>query len=390
MRHTEVIIFISAIVISLLIGLSSLLPVEIYSSAIWHILWIAIAVALIFSIIIIVRQTYNNERTTYMGRLRRNGPAFIMHISFLLMIAGGFCTSLFSRRGTLHLFPSQTADCFISSDGKIKKLPSAVTLLSFATEYYPGKNLHKDFKSELKTATGDTMRISMNHIGRLEDYRFYQTSYDDYGGTFLTVTYDPTGTALVYTGFILFISTGVIEIGRNIRRHSARLTNLYAIAVCIISLGACLISLSPAREGVIPILATYWMPVHVGFCCAGYAVLGSTLPIAVIALSRHRLSCRQHFANIGIHLILPGVFLLGLGIITGAMWANVSWGRYWAWDPKETWSLATLLLYSIPLHRYFKMRRQPKFFSIYLILAFSSIIMTYFGVNFLPSLHAYN
>ncbi|MDE5996702.1 MAG: cytochrome c biogenesis protein ResB, partial [Muribaculaceae bacterium] len=144
MRRTEIIVFVSAVVISLLIGLSSLLPAEIYSSAIWHILWIAIAVALIFGII--------------MGRLWRNGPAFIMHIAFLFMIVGGFCTSLSSRRGTLHLFPSQTADCFISANGKMEKLPSAVTLLSFAPEYYPGMNFPKDFKSELKVASGDTMR----------------------------------------------------------------------------------------------------------------------------------------------------------------------------------------------------------------------------------------
>ena len=137
MRRTEIIVFVSAVVVPLLIGLSSLLPAEIYSSAVWHILWIIIAVALIIGIIYLIRKTYNTKRTTTMGRLWRIRSAFMMHIAFLLMIAGGFCTSLFSRRGTLHLFPSQTADCFISSDGKMERLPSAVTLLSFAPEYYP-------------------------------------------------------------------------------------------------------------------------------------------------------------------------------------------------------------------------------------------------------------
>ena len=209
MRPTEIIVFVSAVVISLLIGLSSLLPAEIYSSAIWHILWIAIAVALIFGLIIIVRKTRNAKRATSMGRLRHNGPALIMHIAFLFMIAGGFCTSLFSRRGTLHLFPSQTSDCFISPGGKVEKLPSAVTLLSFAPEYYPGMNFPKDFKTKLKTDSGDTIHISMNHIGRLGNYRLYQTSYDDQGGTVLTVTYDPAGIAVTYTGFFLFALGGL-------------------------------------------------------------------------------------------------------------------------------------------------------------------------------------
>lgn len=589
-----------------------------------------------------------------MGRLWRNWTALIMHLSFLCMIAGGFCNSLFSRQGTLHLLPSQTADYFISSDGKKEKLPSAVTLLSFAPEYYPGMNFPKDFKSELLTAAGDTMHISMNHIGKLGHYRFYQTSYDDFGGTVLTVTYDPIGIAVTYTGFLLFAVSGVIWLwmiywrsrlkrklltacvllgcfypasmdasavpavdanfadslasrqvlfnGETISfaRFSDRLTykltgkgsvsglspeafiaslikykeewskvpfikvkskalrealsiegeyatiaNLYdengdyipqrlykgglgkldkdillldekvallidlwdgelftplhadsdnlrsnfsikseilyyrvnplriificailSVALILLSLilkknirifpfiavigiggiiaylwlwyisasvplsstgdimefvGVCMILLSavmawreesrllvalgmastsflllvallgmkdPVLSPVMPVLASPWLSVHVSLVMLSYAILGFTLPVAISAIVLPRQ--RKELVSLAMTLLAPGVFLLGMGIITGAMWANVSWGRYWAWDPKETWSLVTLLLYSIPLHKYFKMQRIPMFCSIYLIFAFSSVIMTYFGVNFLPSLHAYN
>ena len=654
MRRTEIIVFISAVVISLLIGLSSLLPAEIYSSAIWRILWVAIAIALIFSLIIIVRKTLNGKHTTSMERLWRNGPVFIMHIAFLFMIAGGFCTSLFSRRGTLHLFPSQTADCFISADGKMEKLPSAVTLLSFAPEYYPGMNFPKDFRSELKTAAGDTIHISMNHIGRIGNYRFYQTSYDDQGGTVLTVTHDPAGIAVTYAGFLLFavgglawllklaagarkglkksallillgficfgsgeayavpaVDTGMADslairqvmfngetvsfaafsnkltykltgrgsvaslspeafvaslikykedwsqvpflkvkskalrkalaaegeyisvaslydadgeyipariykggagpldkdilaldermallidlwngelftplppdsdrlrsdisikseifyqkvnpvkllficailtvalilvmqiLRRNIRLFPIIATlgiagiiafawlwyisgsvPLSATADIMEFVGICMILLSgiaawrkespllvalgmasasflllvsmlgmkdPVLSPVMPVLASPWLSVHVSLVMLAYAVLGFTLPVAVTSLIVS--SQRDRLIHLSISLLAPGIFLLGLGIITGAMWANVSWGRYWAWDPKETWSLVTLLLYSIPLHKYFKMQRLPIFCGIYLILAFSSVLMTYFGVNLLPSLHAYN
>ncbi|MDE5586255.1 MAG: cytochrome c biogenesis protein ResB, partial [Muribaculaceae bacterium] len=235
MRRTELIVFISAVVISLLIGLSSLLPAEIYSSAIWHILWIAIGLALIFGII--------------MGRLWRNWTAFIMHVSFLCMIAGGFCTSLSSRRGTLHLLPSQTADCFISADGRKQPLPSAVTLLSFAPEYYSGMNFPKDFRSVLKTASGDTMRISMNHIGRLGDYRFYQTSYDGQGGTVLTVTHDPLGIGVTYAGFFLFAVGGLAWLLRSVGkfRLKKRISSP-CILLCCICLGSVNASAVPAVD----------------------------------------------------------------------------------------------------------------------------------------------
>lgn len=630
-------IFTVAVALSLLIGLSSLMPQEVYSSAGWYILWITIGVALVAGIM--------------MKQLRHHRALLIIHLSLLLMIVGGFCTALSSRRGTLHLLPAQTADTFITSKGKAEKLPEAVTLISFSPEYYPGMSFPKDFKTALLTASGDTMHISMNHIGRLKGYRFYQASYDNEGGTILTVTHDPIGIPIVYAGFLFFIAGGAWHLMGRLRRrrHTAticllfisafiwagsasavpavppsvadslanrqvlfngetvpfntvatkltyKLTGrndaggispeaflaslieyrtewsevpflkvkskalreqlgidgdyasvaqlysptgeyipgslykggdgpldkeiirldekigllidlwngelftplpsgarglrsklsiksevtynrispvrilfiltiiaaltvllLYALrrtprlwvallTLCIADAGcyAWLWSLSPriplsdtsgmmqfisifvillaALESrnrnsslltgisllgasflllvawlgikdpvispVMPVLASPWLSVHVSLVMLAYAVLGFTLPVAVTALIIAKE--RERFVKLAVSLLEPGVFLLGLGIITGSMWANVSWGRYWAWDPKETWSLVTLLLYAIPLHRYFGMRKQPLFCAIYLIMAFSSILMTYFGVNLLPSLHAYN
>ncbi len=322
-----------------------------------------------------------------------------MHVSFLCMIGGGFCTSRFSLNGILHLHPSQTARYFFTYDGELKKLPTSVTLLSFATEYYPDMDLPKDFKSELLTASGDTIHISMNHIGRLYDYRFYQTSYDDQGGSVLTVTYDPVGIALTYTGFLLFTLGGIawllkmtkrkLLIKKILRAPKSKVVLAVGITIALLLLLAGMFGIKDlVTHPLLPVLASPWLAVHVSFLILAYAALGFTLPVAITALAVVRR--RKRMISLAFNLLALGVFLLGLGIISGAMWANVSWGRYWAWDPKETWALVTLLLYSIPLHRYFKMQNQPKFCAIYLILVFSSIIMTYLGVNYLPSLHAYN
>lgn len=141
----------------------------------------------------------------------------------------------------------------------------------------------------------------------------------------------------------------------------------------------------PAITPLMPVLASPWLSIHVTLVMASYAVLLFTLPAAVVALVH---PTRRLMAAMQL-LCLGGVLLLGLGIFTGAMWANVSWGRYWAWDPKETWALVTMLLYAIPLHRSTGLTARPRALALYLLLASLSIAMTYAGVNYLPSLHAY-
>jgi cytochrome c biogenesis factor len=90
-------------------------------------------------------------------------------------------------------------------------------------------------------------------------------------------------------------------------------------------------------------------------------------------------------------LLYPAVFLLTTGIFLGAIWANVSWGTYWSWDPKETWALITLMIYAVPLHaESMPCFRNPRFYHLYMIFAFLSVLTTYFGVNYLlGGMHSY-
>ena len=90
-------------------------------------------------------------------------------------------------------------------------------------------------------------------------------------------------------------------------------------------------------------------------------------------------------------MLYPAVFFLAAGIFLGAVWANVSWGKYWSWDPKEVWALITMMIYAVPFHHEsLHFLRQPKWFHLYLILAFFTVLMTYFGVNyFLGGMHSY-
>jgi ABC-type transport system involved in cytochrome c biogenesis permease subunit len=90
-------------------------------------------------------------------------------------------------------------------------------------------------------------------------------------------------------------------------------------------------------------------------------------------------------------LLFPAIFCLAIGIFIGAVWANISWGRYWGWDPKEVWALITLLVYSFAFHsQSLSFFRHPIFFHTFMIVAFICVLITYFGVNFiLGGMHSY-
>lgn len=90
-------------------------------------------------------------------------------------------------------------------------------------------------------------------------------------------------------------------------------------------------------------------------------------------------------------MLYPAVFLLAAGIFIGAVWANISWGRYWGWDPKEVWALITMLIYAAPLHcRSIPFFRNHIRYHAYTLAAFLAVVMTYFGVNFLlGGMHSY-
>jgi cytochrome c-type biogenesis protein CcsB len=93
--------------------------------------------------------------------------------------------------------------------------------------------------------------------------------------------------------------------------------------------------------------------------------------------------------ELGYQLILLGFLFLSIGIITGAVWANSAWGRYWGWDPKETWSLITWFVYATLLHARLMRGWHGKRIAFLSMIGFASVLFTYFGVNLLPGLHSY-
>ena len=148
-----------------------------------------------------------------------------------------------------------------------------------------------------------------------------------------------------------------------------------------------------------PVLRSPLLSIHVVVIMISYTLLAFTMLNGVAALIINTTHKNSPLANkeiaelqrISTLMLYPAVFLLTAGIFIGAVWANISWGRYWGWDPKEVWALITMLVYSATLHSgSIKAMRRPMFFHIYCIVAFLAVLMTYFGVNFiLGGMHSY-
>lgn len=143
---------------------------------------------------------------------------------------------------------------------------------------------------------------------------------------------------------------------------------------------------NPQLTNLMPVLRSPLLSVHVLTVMLSYAML------AIIALASGLWLCgRRELLPMARTLLRPAVFLMAAGIFIGAVWANMSWGRYWGWDPKEVWALITMIVYSFPLHTVsLPSFRRDRRFAIWCLAAFATVLMTYIGVNFLlGGLHSY-
>ena len=185
-----------------------------------------------------------------------------------------------------------------------------------------------------------------------------------------------------------------------IKRSSMTLA-LVAFFAGIILFVANLNFMDPEITPLVPVLKSYWLMIHVAVITASYgffgisfllglltlAFMGTSNPSKVVLLQPHIRELRI-INEMSLHI---GLYLLTAGIFLGAVWANESWGRYWGWDPKETWALITMVVYAFILHaRFLPALRSDYAFSVMSVLGLASVLMTYFGVNYyLSGLHSY-
>jgi cytochrome c-type biogenesis protein CcsB len=159
--------------------------------------------------------------------------------------------------------------------------------------------------------------------------------------------------------------------------------------------------MDPQITNLVPVLKSYWLVIHVSVVTASYGFLGMGALLAAINLLLMFFETKKNYERFETQInqitqiieltLITGLYLLAAGAFLGGVWANESWGRYWGWDPKETWALVTVIVYAFIIH----MRIVPGLegrllFNIVSLFGFSSVIMTYFGVNYyLTGLHSY-
>ena len=317
-----------------------------------------------------------------------------LHFSILLILLGALLTMLTGQHGRMKLEPNRpNSHFFIKNQDDIMKeaLPFSLTLDHFEVETYPDSPKPKDYISHVQVKDGNTTTettISMNNILRHKHYRFYQSDYDEHGNSILDVARDPWGIGVTYTGYaLLFVALVVILIER---RKTFRAVTWSWLAMLVVLLVVLYIRM--LTHPLMPVLRSPFFSIHISTIVTAYALLLGVMVVGIIAVIRPKdLARLERLKSLSTAMLYPAVALLAIGIFIGAVWANVSWGNYWSWDPKEVWALITLLIYAAPLHeKLWKNFQKPLFFHIYGILAFLSVLITYFGVNLiLGGVHAY-
>ena len=200
---------------------------------------------------------------------------------------------------------------------------------------------------------------------------------------------------------MVFISWVTILAGFVFRRRSEFALSATASLAAMTLMVAHLTFMDPEITTLAPVLKSYWLTLHVSVIIGSYGFFGLGAVLGIISMilmifcnknNRERISNTiDELTVINFKALTLGIYLFAIGTFVGAIWANESWGRYWGWDPKETWSLITIIVYSIVIHsRSIPGMKDIYDFNVISLFAFSSVLMTYFGVNYyLSGLHSY-
>ncbi len=219
----------------------------------------------------------------------------------------------------------------------------------------------------------------------------------------LAVRWYVSGHAPMSNGYesMIFVAWGTLLAGLLMVRRSQLTLALTAVLAAMALLVAHMSWMSPEITPLVPVLKSVWLTIHVAVIMTSYSFLGIGALIGLMSMILYVMKTRKNHQAIDGHIrhltslnqivLIAGLYLITIGCFLGAIWANQSWGRYWGWDPKETWCLISILVYTFITHMHNIKGFEGDFsFNLGSLMGFSSILMTYFGVNyFLGGMHAY-
>ncbi len=201
--------------------------------------------------------------------------------------------------------------------------------------------------------------------------------------------------SMVYIGWITMLA------GLLFSRKSPMTVAATTVLTSVILMVAHLTWMEPEITNLVPVLKSYWLTIHVSVITASYGFLALSMLLGFLNMILMLFKNKKNFEFMNVKIdeltsineraMIVGLYMLTIGTFLGGVWANESWGRYWGWDPKETWALVSVLVYSFIVHMRFIPGLKSKFaFNLASVVGYFSILMTYFGVNFyLSGLHSY-
>jgi cytochrome c-type biogenesis protein CcsB len=200
---------------------------------------------------------------------------------------------------------------------------------------------------------------------------------------------------------MIFVAWGTLLAGFVVAKRSQLPLALTGVLAALSLLVAHMSWMNPEITPLVPVLKSVWLTIHVAIIMTSYSFLGLGALIGLITMGLFIAKTKKNHLAVAGHIkhltklnqvvLIIGLYLITIGCFLGAIWANQSWGRYWGWDPKETWCLITILVYSFVTHMH-NMKDFDNDFALNMgsVLAFGSVLMTYFGVNyFLGGMHSY-
>ncbi len=216
-------------------------------------------------------------------------------------------------------------------------------------------------------------------------FRWYISGHAPWSNTYESLIY--IAWSIMFAGIVFF-------------RKSLMALSATVVMTAVFMFTAHLSGIDPQITNLVPVLKSYWLTIHVSVITGsyGFLALGGMLGFMALLLFIFRGETKPHIDKTIKHItaineaaLIIGLSALIVGNFLGGVWANESWGRYWGWDPKETWAYVAIVVYAIVLHlRLIPKLNRPYVFAVASTLAFSTILMTYFGVNFyLSGMHSY-
>lgn len=379
-----------------------------------------------------------------LSSMQSKPTTWLLHIALATIVVGACVTHFFGEQGEIHLRADQAQT--LNHKSSIINHQSSITLFLWDFQVVNDSEGNPvDFISELRlldrskstkpTANGQKLTaidegiVQMNKPLKYHGWRFCQSDYDsDLQGVVLAYNYDPWGIGITYTGYAMLLiamiafffqprtrfrallksltsnSVSGLTVERSRRRVIAGLS---ALAVIIVILAFIMTRVVTPKPPLQPVLQTPLLGIHVSVIMLAYTLFAVIMINGILGLCLK--SKRESLMQLSQILLYPALFCLTAGIFIGAVWANMSWGRYWGWDPKETWALITMLVYAALLHfpwlkslivkrshietvlqRSGLTTQWSVIYHIFSVVDFALVLFTYFGVSYLlGGLHSY-